>query len=215
MRPYFVYYWSVLEYCHLLRHESWYRCLASVSTTKINKLVNIFNVFVPLLQFIGLFVVDSHGFSLPGVYLESSFPGFFCHTIELLLYVLLLLGEKADVVCKVKILQLLHEGPLDTFPSTCCILSHNRVNHHKEDRWGEQATLAHLMALVISALLGGLMLMSRSSVGDGISDTVLVCWSFCPVLGQVLQEPGGDLMMRPSRVSPKRHASFVSTFCRL
>ncbi|RUS71873.1 hypothetical protein EGW08_020364 [Elysia chlorotica] len=59
----------------------------------------------------------------------------------LLLYVLLLLREMADI-CKVKILQPLHEGSLDTCPSTCSRLSHNQVNHHEGDRWEEQATLA-------------------------------------------------------------------------
>ena len=52
------------------------------------------------------------------------------------------MGEKADVVWEVQILQLLHEGPLNTRPFSCCGLPHDSVNHHQEDRRREQTALA-------------------------------------------------------------------------
>ena len=42
-------------------------------------------------------------------------------------------GEKANVVCEVQVLQLLREGPLDTWPLAWCRLSHDPVNHHQEN----------------------------------------------------------------------------------
>ena len=52
-----------------------------------------------------------------------------------------LVGEKADVVCQVQVLQLLREGPLDARPLACCGLPHDPVNHHQEDRRRGQTAL--------------------------------------------------------------------------
>jgi hypothetical protein len=49
--------------------------------------------------------------------------------------------EKVDVVCEVQVLQLLREVPLDTCSPACCRLPRDSVNHHQEDRQGEQTTL--------------------------------------------------------------------------
>ena len=51
------------------------------------------------------------------------------------------MGEKADVVCEVQVLQLLREGPLDACPLACCRLPHDPVDHHQEDRRREQTAL--------------------------------------------------------------------------
>ena len=40
------------------------------------------------------------------------------------------MGEKAGVVRKVQVLQLLREGPLAAWSLACCGLSHDPVNHH-------------------------------------------------------------------------------------
>lgn len=46
-----------------------------------------------------------------------------------------LVGNKADVVCEVKVFQLIREGPLNASSPACHGLLYYLVNHQQDDCW--------------------------------------------------------------------------------
>ncbi len=55
-----------------------------------------------------------------------------CHSVGLLLHLLLCAGKKCQVVSKIKVLQLLPECPLDAIPSLSCGCLHDPVYGQQE-----------------------------------------------------------------------------------